>query len=96
MYTKKDLLRSLYYKMQEAQGSSSAQTMGPPTDTGHHTYSPSHHPKKNGLGIIFQGEKIKPQIFKIFVPVSRLLLALASSQEGAPEMGSWGEPRPQD
>lgn len=66
--------------------------MGPPTDMGHHTLfslSPRRK-KKKGPAICFQGKKIKPQIFKIFVPVSRLLLALASSQEEAPGVGELG------
>lgn len=61
----------------------------------HVLFSPSPRRHERGLMIGFQGERIKPQIFKIFVPVSGLLLALASCQEGAPGVGSespwaWG------
>lgn len=44
--TKKDLVTGLCCRIQEAQGSKYAQTMGFPTDTGHHTCSSPNHAEK--------------------------------------------------
>lgn len=50
-------------KIQEAQGSSSTQTMSA-TDIGHHTYSFPQSSRKAGSIISFQGKKIKPHVSK--------------------------------
>ena len=55
--TKRDLVTSLCCKIQEAQGSSSTQTTGPPTDTEHDICFSPNHPEKKEPDYQLAGEK---------------------------------------
>lgn len=67
IYIKRNLVTSLCYRIQEVQGSNSAQTVGPPTDRGHHTCS-SHHPKK-GADYQLPGSENKGTFSSNYLPL---------------------------
>lgn len=62
--------------------------MGPPIDTGHHTYSSLRHPekKRGGLVISFQGKKNKATDFQNICPCFKAAAGFGLQ----PGRGHWG------